>query len=657
MSFTFIDLFAGIGGFHLAMHNLGGKCVFVSEKDKYARKTYEHNFRKIDASLFEKGNFNDDIRNIVPQEIPDFDVLCAGFPCQPFSQAGYKNGFEDVRNSERGNLFFSIAEIIDVKRPKAFFLENVRGIVSHDGGKTFQTIRTILEEELGYSFYCKIVKASDYGLPQLRPRAFMVGFREEGILKGFSYPPPVSLKYNMSDVWEGKCSREIGYTLRVGGRGSKINDRHNWDAYLVDGVVKQLSIKEGKKMQGFPDNFEFPVSKTQGIKQLGNSVAIDAIQTVGKQLIRYTEILDQNKPKEMKKGKNRGEWTEFLVFVKLLIQQKLHLLNSDTTLQDNYFKIHKVTTQNSKFDFCIIDGNSVEVRSLVTKKIRVVDITKLLGDLRYSDLIELVKSGKGRAFQLPELTAIQQNLGIESVKGGTSKQKADIELDISTSTFRKEKEGFGIKSYLGSKPTLLNASGNTNFVFEVKGLTTKDLLEINSIATRTKLVDKLYAIEQKGGVLHYDGAERETMNYNLELVDSHMPQIIGYVLIAFYKNRISEINNIIDYIDEEGSLKKVINYRDKNSLVIKIKKLLVDILLGLFAGSKWDGNYEANGTIVMKKTGEIGGFHITEAKILKEYLYNNIKLDTPSTSRHRYGTLYQDDGKMYFKLNLQLRFK
>lgn len=270
--FTFIDLFAGIGGFHLAMHRLGGECVFASEIDDFARQTYETNYKKISPKLFENHLFNKDIRTITPKNLPDFDILCAGFPCQPFSQAGQKRGFEDNHNSERGNLFFNIAEILEAKQPKAFFLENVRGLVTHDEGKTFKIIRNILEDELGYSFYFKIIHASDYGLPQLRPRAFMVGFRDEGFMKSFSFPTPIPLKFNMSDVWGGKCTREIGFTIRIGGRGSVITDRRNWDSYSVDGELKRLSYIEARKMQGFPDDFQFPVSPAQAIKQLGNSV-------------------------------------------------------------------------------------------------------------------------------------------------------------------------------------------------------------------------------------------------------------------------------------------------------------------------------------------------------------------------------------------------
>lgn len=291
--FTFIDLFAGIGGFHLAMEALGGKCVFASEIDKYARETYYHNFKEKNPELFKNNLFNDDIRKITPSELPNFDVLCAGFPCQPFSQAGYKRGFNDSHKSERGNLFFNIVDILEVKRPKAFFLENVRGIVNHDNGNTFKAIRKILEQELGYSFYFSIIKASDYGLPQLRPRAFMIGFRDDLGLQNFSFPQPVPLKFTMSDVWQGKCDREIGYTLRVGGRGSKLGDRRNWDHYLVDGQVRKIMPEQAKKMQGFPDDFEFPVPQSQAMKQLGNSVAVDAVKLCAESMIEYMYFLDR----------------------------------------------------------------------------------------------------------------------------------------------------------------------------------------------------------------------------------------------------------------------------------------------------------------------------------------------------------------------------
>ena len=281
---TFIDLFAGIGGFHYAFHNLGAKCVFVSEWDVPARKTYEYNFKKINPELFDPNNiaktFAGDITEVDPKDIPDFNIITGGFPCQPFSQAGQKRGF----NETRGTLFFDIARIIKEKKPEAFFLENVRGLLTHDQGKTFATIQKVLKEDLGYSFYYKVIRASDYGVPQHRPRLFMVGFNDKSIK--FEFPKPVKLKLTMSDIFEGKVNRDIGFTLRVGGRGSGIHDRRNWDAYLVDGELRKLTPKEGLRMQGFPDDFEFPVTQVQAMKQLGNSVAIPAIQAPANEIIK-----------------------------------------------------------------------------------------------------------------------------------------------------------------------------------------------------------------------------------------------------------------------------------------------------------------------------------------------------------------------------------
>jgi DNA (cytosine-5)-methyltransferase 1 len=654
INFTFIDLFAGIGGFHQAMHELGGECLFASEIDKNARKTYEYNFKKYSPNLFENGLFHEDIKTIMPEEIPDFDLLCAGFPCQPFSQVGKKYGFEDNHKSERGNLFFDIAEIIRVKQPKAFFLENVRGLVNHDNGNTFKTIQYILTEELGYSFYYQIIKASDYGLPQLRPRTFMVGFRDEDILQGFTFPPKKPLKFTMSDVWGGKCSRELGFTLRVGGRGSNINDRRNWDSYLVDGEVKKLSFKEAQKMQGFPDNFHFPVCATQAMKQLGNSVAIDAVREVGKNIISYMNHLDK-KGKIVKKSKNKGEWTELFAFVKILLEQKLLLSDKNLNPTGDYFKVNKITTENLDLEFIPLSEftiKSVNTKNGIENKI---DIGKIITDKSISNILNRIKEGKG-TFEIGDFEIIQTALGFSAIKGGNSSQKADIVLDIEHSTFVRENEGFGIKSYLGSKPTLLNASGNSNFMFEIEDLDNSKVSEINKISTKTKIKDRIEAIIKNGGKFHYLKAEKDTMNYNLKMVDSVLPQIVGYLLLSFYHARISKLSNIIDYLCDKTDILNDLDIDDKAMLIDKLKKFLVAILLGFFAGKRWDGSYESNGTIVVKESGDLVTFHVIDIESLKDYLFENIRLDTPSSSRHKFGTIIQDKTKNYFKLNLQLRF-
>jgi DNA (cytosine-5)-methyltransferase 1 len=285
---TFIDLFAGIGGFHIALHELGGTCVFASEWNVAARKTYEENFKKICPDIFQQNLFCGDITSAENQDMvpEDVDLLCAGFPCQPFSQAGIQKGF----NEARGTLFFEIAKIIEQKRPRALFLENVRNLLKHDNGKTFQVIRSVLERELGYTIYYKIIKASDYGLPTYRPRLYIVGFRKDVVGKeSFTFPEPVPLRFTMSDVFQGACTKDVGFTLRVGGRASGISDKRNWDAYMVNGEVRYLTVQEGKRMMGFPEDFVFPVSQHQALKQLGNSVAVDPIRMTAERIMRILQ--------------------------------------------------------------------------------------------------------------------------------------------------------------------------------------------------------------------------------------------------------------------------------------------------------------------------------------------------------------------------------
>jgi DNA (cytosine-5)-methyltransferase 1 len=283
MAIKFIDLFAGIGGFHLALHDLGMECVIACEIDKFSRKTYEHNFQRISPSLFEEGRFFEDVTQIQLEGLPEFDLLCAGFPCQPFSQAGYKRGFHEPKDN-RGNMFYEIMRILKHSKPKAYFLENVRHLINHDEGRTLQTIKEELTKA-GYSFNYKVVKGSDFNLPQHRPRVFIVGFRNDlDISQDFKYADPVTLDYFMSDVFGEPCNKPVGYTLRVGGKSSGLNDRRNWDTYMLNSGVRKITSVEGKKMNGFPESFEFPVSENQAMKQLGNSVAVNAIRATAKQI-------------------------------------------------------------------------------------------------------------------------------------------------------------------------------------------------------------------------------------------------------------------------------------------------------------------------------------------------------------------------------------
>jgi DNA (cytosine-5)-methyltransferase 1 len=320
-TYKFIDLFAGIGGFHVAFNNTKrAQCVFASEWDPAARKTYRHNFNHgADKALFANDDkyFQGDITKVDPKSgIPDFDILCGGFPCQPFSQVGQKKGFSDTR----GTLFFNVEEIIRVKQPAAFFLENVRGLITHGGpseivpgiGKTMETILNHLfgDKESGGLGYHKpkgtpgyfYVKASDFGVPQHRPRVFIIGFKSKQRADAFVIPTRQKLdEMRLGEILGGevffdeacKKRKSIGFTLRCGGKGSHIDDRRNWEHYRVlkrgcsEPEVVKVNERQGLDLNGFPESYEFPsdVAKAARMKQLGNSVAVTAVEAWGQAII------------------------------------------------------------------------------------------------------------------------------------------------------------------------------------------------------------------------------------------------------------------------------------------------------------------------------------------------------------------------------------
>ncbi|MFY8187253.1 MAG: DNA cytosine methyltransferase [Flavobacterium sp.] len=305
--FKFIDLFAGIGGFRLAMQNLGGKCVFTSEWDKEAKKTYKANFGE--------RPFGDITKEETKAFIPDnFDLLCAGFPCQAFSIAGKRGGFEDTR----GTLFFDVAEIIKRKQPKAIFLENVKGLTTHDNGKTLQIILNTLEE-LNYTVFTKIINAKDFGVPQVRERIFIIGFHNEKVdkIQNFEFPKLENEEVFVNDFIENNV---IGYDIskhlqekylfkkndgkpQIIDKNSKIQVKTLVSSYhkiqrltgtfVKDGVtgLRLLSINECKSIMGFPNQFIVPVSRTQAYRQFGNSVAVPAVQATASEILKLINKL------------------------------------------------------------------------------------------------------------------------------------------------------------------------------------------------------------------------------------------------------------------------------------------------------------------------------------------------------------------------------
>lgn len=326
----FIDLFAGIGGFHQALHNQGASCVFASEWDNKCRETYQTNFEHISPNLFAQNHFAGDITKVNPSSIPNHDILCAGFPCQPFSISGKQKGFDDTR----GTLFFNILEIIQEKKPKVVFLENVKHLVHHDNGNTLKVIIEQLER-LGYKTSWQVLNAKDFGLAQNRERIIIIASqksyfdfskiktKKNQVIKDildnddFDYLDPSEYTLLDKSLWKVQKSGLIfcGYrnkSIRINGTRpntehlSRVHKQPN-RIYHIDGThptlpsqetsgcffiydgigVRKLTIDECYKLQGFNKNFQKHTQLSACYSQIGNSVAVPMIEAI------YEQILEQ----------------------------------------------------------------------------------------------------------------------------------------------------------------------------------------------------------------------------------------------------------------------------------------------------------------------------------------------------------------------------
>jgi DNA (cytosine-5)-methyltransferase 1 len=307
----FIDLFSGIGGFRVAFESIGATCVFSAEIDKHACETYKNNFG--DYPLC-------DVSKLMAEKIPDFDILCAGFPCQPFSLAGKRKGFEDTR----GTLFFDIERIIEAKKPKAFILENVKGLVNHDKGRTFEVILKTLKSKLNYNVFYKVLNSKNYALPQNRERIYIIGFKNHDVK--FEFPEKIDEKVDLSTIREKNLSKNdisdlaishIKKHLKLHKRYEEIKDNELLLAYEIrksrcqfrfDNLSPTLTAKMGTggnnipifvnemrkfttreclRIQGFPESYNITSNTAQSYKQIGNSVSVPVISLLAKEMLKH----------------------------------------------------------------------------------------------------------------------------------------------------------------------------------------------------------------------------------------------------------------------------------------------------------------------------------------------------------------------------------
>lgn len=303
----FIDLFAGIGGIRRGFENVfntSSDFVFSSEIDKFAQISYAENYGEKPFG---------DITEIKEETIESHDIILAGFPCQAFSIAGLKKGFEDTR----GTLFFDVARIARYHKPKVVFLENVKGFVNHDKGNTFSVVKKTLED-IGYTIFSKVLNAKDFGVPQNRERIYIVAFLGENI--NFSFPEPINKEIKLGDIlekkvdsiytisdklWAGHKRRKQEHKLKGNGFGySLFNEESKYTStisarYYKDGSEilidqknknpRKLTPREAARLQGYDDNFKIVVSNTQAYKQFGNSVAVPVIEAIAKEIKKTLE--------------------------------------------------------------------------------------------------------------------------------------------------------------------------------------------------------------------------------------------------------------------------------------------------------------------------------------------------------------------------------
>jgi len=277
---TYIDLFCGIGSFHYSFKKLGFKCVLSSDICEPAKITYNHNHNMEPMG---------DICDIDPTSLKSYDILTAGFPCQPFSQAGYRKGFEDDKDN-RGTMFSQVMKFVKTNKPRIIVLENVGHLLKHDNGKSFEKITSDIEAE-GYKVTYKILKCSDYGIPQMRKRLFIVGIKNisDARIANFFDLEEYEKTTTLSQFLGKNFEKPTAYTIRCGGKRSPIDDRHNWDGYWIlnngNREEYRLTLDDALKLQGF-ENYELLGTQTAKWRMLGNTIPTILTTIIGKQILK-----------------------------------------------------------------------------------------------------------------------------------------------------------------------------------------------------------------------------------------------------------------------------------------------------------------------------------------------------------------------------------
>jgi type II restriction enzyme len=353
---------------------------------------------------------------------------------------------------------------------------------------------------------------------------------------------------------------------------------------------------------------------------------------------------------------NKGEWSEIYTLFKLLGDKQLFLGNKEIEkLEGIVYPILRVlrTENNGDFEYSIQDEIILISGGEEVLKIEIFEFKQ-----KAKFLLEKIKENKERTFSVPEIEEFMQSINCISLKA-SSTAKTDITIVVHDQrTNQQPTLGFSIKSQLGSPSTLLNAGKTTNFIFKISNvkLTTLQIEDINSISSRSKIMDRINSVLDSKGQFDFVKTEKQVFSNNLILIDSKLPEILSQIVYEFYSSKKSSVLDLVENINSKNPLNFDVSNEHK-FYEYKIKRFLTDIALGMMPSKVWTGQYDATGGyLIVKENGDVLCYHIYNRNEFENYLFNNTKLDTASSNRHDFGSIYEEDGELYFKLNLQIRF-
>ena len=649
-TYKMIELFAGIGGIRLGFERAFGddvKTVFVSEIDAHARKTYAENFpdEKIAG----------DITTIDADDIPEFDICLAGFPCQAFSIAGRRGGFDDdYHGTCRGTLFLDVVRICERHKPKIIFCENVKGLVNHDRGRTFKIICAAFEQ-IGYKIFHAVLNSRDFGLAQNRERIYLICFRNDIAPETFDFPtpsdeifsirdvldyPPIPAKYYLSDVYletlrkhrarHEAAGNGFGYEIKnldgvsnalvCGGMGRERNlivdarEHSTIPTTKIHGTInteniRKLTPREWARLQGFDEDFRLILPDTQLYKQFGNAVSVNVVEAIASEIRSVLEPMTGNK----------GEWSELYVLLKILADGGLSAESHGETFRLPVTKVFREERGGTRLIFI---PEKFPANNFANDA-----ATILHGIKNYH--------GKAGAFPIDGAEEILHSLGLTTLKSPANK-KADLEVEIhDPRTTQNRRVSYSIKSYLGSPPTLFNASQATKFRFKLPDVDGARADELN----RRNLTPRVLA--SNVGRLEFDKVVNETFARNLKLIDWQFDKILAEMLKLYYGKGIGNCIEIVTRLENDDPLK----FGNPTIYAHKLKEFLCAAALALKPKYPWNGTYEANGGyIIINKTGEVIAHPLNDIDEFKAYLLRNTRLDTPQTGRHKFGNIFHDTG-------------